>query len=286
MNRRRRRGRIRPERAARSRPGSAGASNLAVDCDGQSSKKEKKYMLEMWCNWAPSASAWGAVPRMETWRTQAQDSERRSTLVSDRPGRRVSCRRTRHQAPLGLLEGVPPTAGPHDGLQDEAARSAALAGRSMARNGNGMDRTATEQNKQTRRTEQTLRQPHAQSGSPHVLHAGFLSSVSLRRCRRRTTRAPAALGRRRPPSKKIQVSWSTEIDVCETLDIARRWHGHDHGHREGRLVQVVLTGGTRLGRSLIRRLVGLNHDQSAVLDESRVGPAGQPGLLVVRVFGR
>lgn len=96
----------------------------------------------------------GAVPRPGA--RQTQHSERRSTLVSDPPGRRIDCRRTRHKAPLALLKRRPAgcrTAG--DELQDEAARSAALAGCRMARNGNGMDTTSehrTEQHKRDRRT--------------------------------------------------------------------------------------------------------------------------------------
>lgn len=50
---------------------------------------------------------------------------------------------------------------------------------------------------------------------------------------------------------------NTPSSACETAHIARRSHGQNHGSWEGRFLQVVLTGGTRLGESLIRRLVEL-----------------------------
>lgn len=179
-----------------------------------------------------------------------------------------------------------PAAGPHDGLQDEAARSAALAelqhGQEWKRNGQDSNRTEqTEQTDGTNTETATCTKWLAACAACRLFVLCLAASLPTK-----DNSGAGSTWRRRPPSKKAQVSWSTEIDVCETLDIARRSHGHDHGSREGRLVQVVLTGGTRLGRSLIRRLVELNHDQSAILDESRVGPAGQPGLLVVRLFGR
>lgn len=108
----------------------------------------------------------------------------------------------------------------------------------------------------------------------------FLSSVFLRPCRPRTTRAAAALGTRRP-QYRLGVSSHTYLpgtwlaglmvhqirstsrqtytpsSACETAHIARRSHGQNHGSWEGRFLQVVLTGGTRLGESLIRRLIEL-----------------------------
>lgn len=62
--------------------------------------------------------------------------------------------------------------------------------------------------------------------------------------------------------------------ACETAHIARRSHGQDHGSWEGRFLQVVLTGGTRLGESLIRRLVELK--SRPVLDERVDSRTSQP----------
>lgn len=68
---------------------------------------------------------------------------------------------------------------------------------------------------------------------------------------------------------------SSASSVCGTLGTARRSHRRDHGNWEGMFLRVVLTGGTRLGEILIRRLVELDHAPSWGGEKSRASrPAG------------
>lgn len=169
-----------------------------------------------------------------------------------------------------------------------------------------MGRTACAQDRtgQTQRTDmrnkKALRQPYAQVAG--CMLQGFLSSVLLRWLPTRqpgTTRAAAAHwapGSRNGATVQVLVlaqskdmsgtlargsgasGSSSASSACGTLGIARRSHrqtGGVHGNWEGMFLRVVLTGGTRLGEILIRRLVELDHAPSWGREKSRASrPAG------------
>lgn len=142
------------------------------------------------------------------------------------------------------------------------------------------------------RNRKALRQPYAQVAG--CMLQGFLSSVLLRWLPTRDNSGSRSTlgtweeerghgpglgpvqGHVKDMARGSGASGSSSASsACGTLGTARRSHRRDHGNWEGMFLRVVLTGGTRLGEILKRRLAELDHAPSWGGEKSRASrPAG------------